>query len=275
MRGNTRLAYDPGISPDPTAATIVMLHAVLGDRSTFTTLREALSDRYRVLLPDARGHGASATLANQWYTVGELAEDVLAILDAEGVTRAHLAGHELGGATALEIARRAPDRVLSLVLIEPAINAVLDIDSDSRIVATRNDTRAADREAGDAAYKNLIDKALDGYLNPRWGPAWREEITKPRFGAVRRHAGALAGILPALDAFKIDRAELNAITVPTLVVMGEDIVPVARHASERLAGLLPNARLDRIRLESRANDPFGGETAIVLGDLIGSFAASP
>jgi pimeloyl-ACP methyl ester carboxylesterase len=260
MRGNTRVAYDPGSQTDPNAPAVVMLHALLADRSVFAAQRDALSDRYRVILPDARGHGASATLANQWYTVGELAQDVLAILDAEGITRAHLVGHELGGATALAIAQQAPERVASLVLIEPAVAFVLDGDPDSHVVTTRNETRSADREAGDAAYKGLTDKALDGYIGPRWGPSWRQEITKPRFGAVRRHAGALAGILPALDAFKIDRADLRAITVSTLLLIAEDTTPVARITTERLASLLPNASLECIRLGSRANDPFGADS---------------
>src|SRR5215204_4230949 len=84
-RGNTRVAYDPGSQSDPNAPAVVMLHALLADRSVFAAQRDVLSSRYRVILPDARGHGASATLANQWYTVAELAQDVLAIFDAEGI----------------------------------------------------------------------------------------------------------------------------------------------------------------------------------------------
>jgi 3-oxoadipate enol-lactonase len=268
MRGNTRVAYDPGSQTDVDAPTVVMLHALLADRATFASQRDALSERYRVILPDARGHGASATLANQWYSVGELAQDVTAILAAEGVVNAHLVGHELGGATALAIAQQAPDRVASLVLIEPAAAFVLDNDPDLQVTAPRNEMRSADREAGDAAYKGLADKALDGYLNPRWGPNWRQEITKPRFGAVRRHAGALAGILPALDAFKIDRADLRAITIPTLLLTGEDATPVARLTAERLVNLLPNALLERVRLGSRVNDPFGGDAAPSITKLV-------
>jgi 3-oxoadipate enol-lactonase len=270
LRGNTRVAYDPGSQSETSTPVVVMLHALLADRSTFAAQRDALSGRYRVILPDARGHGASATLANQWYTVAELAQDVLAILDTEGVSQAHLIGHELGAAIALAIAQQSPARVASLVMIEPAASFVLDNDPDSQVVAARNESRSADREAGDSAYKGLTDKALDGYLNPRWGLNWRQDITKPRFGAVRRHAGALAGILPALDSFKIDRADLRAITIPTLLVTGEDATPVAHHTAKRLSFELPNARLESIRFGSRPNDPFGGEVAAVLDGLIES-----
>jgi pimeloyl-ACP methyl ester carboxylesterase len=268
MRGNTRVAYDPGSQTDTTPPVVVMLHALLADRSNFAAQRDALSDSYRVILPDARGHGASATLANQWYTVAELAEDVLAILDAEGIAQAHLIGHELGGATALEVARRAPGRVASLILIEPAIYSVLDNDFDPKIVERRNERRSADREAGDAAYKGLTDNALDGYLNPRWGPDWRQEITRPRFGAVRRHAGALAGILPALDAFKIDRTELETMEIPTYLVNAPDTMRVAFYAMDRLRMYLPDAHPKRVRLGSRPNDPLGGDASHAIIMLI-------
>jgi 3-oxoadipate enol-lactonase len=274
-RGNSRIAYDPGASADPSAPVVVMLHGLLADRSIFSDLRESLGDRYRVIAPDARGHGASATLANQWYTVGELAQDVLAILDAEGISEAHLIGHELGGATALEVAHRAPDRVASLVLIEPAAYFVLDNDQNHDAARARNEARTADREVGDAAYKGLTDKALDGYLVPRWGAKWREEIARARFGAVRRHAGALAGIIPALDAFAIDRADLHAISASTLILTPDDSMPVARFTAERLASLLPNARQTCIHLGSRPNSPFGGDVAMVLAGLLTTHFGSP
>src|SRR5215218_3942955 len=52
MRGNTRIAYDPGSPPSPDAPVVVMLHALLADRSDFVTQRDALRDRFRVILPD-------------------------------------------------------------------------------------------------------------------------------------------------------------------------------------------------------------------------------
>ncbi|MFL5758346.1 MAG: alpha/beta fold hydrolase [Thermomicrobiales bacterium] len=269
-RGNSRIAYDPGAPADPDSPTIVMLHSLLADRSAFAAQREALGERYRIIAPDARGHGASATLANQWYTVGELAQDVLAILDAEGITQVHLVGHELGGVTGLELARRAPNRVASLMLIEPAVASILDIDSAPDAAQARTAARTSDREVGDAAYKGLTDTALDGYLIPRWGPNWRQVISTPRFGAVRRHAGALAGIIPALDSFTVDRADFRAISVPALLVIGEDATPLARVTAERLATLLPDARTEMVHLGSRPNNPFGGDAAAPINALVTS-----
>jgi pimeloyl-ACP methyl ester carboxylesterase len=202
QRHNSRIAYDPGSPPGMDDAPIVLLlHDLLADRGEFAAQRATLASAARVIVPDARGHGASATLANQWYTVAELAMDAQAILDLERVRRAHVVGHGLGAAAAFELARRAPDRVATLTLVEPALYAILDNDPDPAVVGLRNELRANDRAAADDAYKGLLDKALDTYVRPRWGAGWRERVPRPRLAAVRRHAAALAGLLPASSRF--------------------------------------------------------------------------
>jgi pimeloyl-ACP methyl ester carboxylesterase len=243
----------------------------LADRTAFAAQRAALGIEHRVITPDARGHGASATLANQWYTAAELAQDVLAIMDLEEVIAAHVVGHGLGGATAFELARRFGDRVASITLIEPALSAVLDNDQEPAVVGFRNELRATDRSAADAAYKGLVDKSLDTYLLPRWGADWRDSVTKPRQAAIRRHAAALSGLLPALDAYTIAKSELRQLLVPTLIVTGEDAHPIDRVTATRLASLLPVARIVRVPFASRANGPFIGDVAPALNALLADF----
>src|SRR5687767_6728999 len=140
VRNNSRLAYDPGPPPDAEQApTVVMLHDLLADRSAFSAQRASLSAGNRVITPDARGHGASATLANQWYTVAELAQDVISIMDLEEIVTTHVVGHGLGGATAFELARRFGDRIASITLIEPSLYAILDNDPEPAAAGYRNE----------------------------------------------------------------------------------------------------------------------------------------
>ena len=75
-----------------------------------------LRDRYSVVAFDNRGIGASTFTGNA-LTVGDMIEDALAIADAEGFERFHVAGHSLGGLIAQGIALRARERVLSLSLL--------------------------------------------------------------------------------------------------------------------------------------------------------------
>jgi pimeloyl-ACP methyl ester carboxylesterase len=77
---------------------------------------DAFREQYTVIAPDNRGIGASTYHAAK-LTVADMAGDALAIADAEGFDRFHLAGHSIGGLIAQEIALRARARVLSLALL--------------------------------------------------------------------------------------------------------------------------------------------------------------
>lgn len=251
-----------------------MLHATLTDHSEFIALREELAGRLRVILPDARGHGASPSLQNQWYSVAELAADVIAVLDAEEIESVNLVGHELGGTVAFEIARRHADRVQTLTLIEPELGSVLDNDPHPEMREARAAQRATDRAAGDAAYKQLADRSLDGYLVPRWGQDWRASVTKPRMGSIRRHAAALAGILPALDGYIVERQDAAELATPTLILRDEEAGMLDRAIALRLKDWLKNADVRTATLGDRALGAFRDEEASVLAHFLLDFWAA-
>ncbi len=274
-RQNARVAYDPGTAiagdaPPP----VVLLHDLLADRTAWTPLRAILANHRRVIVPDARGHGASPTLTNQWYTVAELAADLLAVLDAEQILAAHLVGHGLGAATAFELAHRHPARVHSLTLITPTLYCVLDNHPDPAVRSARNDLRTSDRAAADAAYKGLIDKALDTYLLPRQGANWRQTMTKPQFGAIRRHAAALSALLPALDAYTIDRTATRALTTRTLILIDAAAAAVDLMTADNLVDLLPNCRSARID-SSRDQQTTPSEAAQSIAAALSGFFEAP
>jgi pimeloyl-ACP methyl ester carboxylesterase len=254
-RGHSRIAYDPGEAGSARPVAL-LLHDLLGDRNQFAALRAGMAAQTRTIAPDARGHGASATLLNQWYSAAELADDALAVLDAEAVERALVIGHGLGGATALELARRTPRRVAGLVLIEPALYAVLDNDRDPSATRLRDERRVNDRAAADAAYKELTERALDLYIQPRWGDDWRASMPKPRSAAIRRQAGALTGLLPALDGQTIPKPELALIDRETLIVTGYDAQAIDRLTADRLAFHIPRAQSIQIPFGPRGIAPF-------------------
>src|SRR5215211_6818072 len=77
---------------------------------------DGLRDRYAVAAPDNRGIGGSTT-GPAPLTIEAMAEDVLAIANAEGFERFHLAGHSLGGLIAQAVALQSPARVYSLALL--------------------------------------------------------------------------------------------------------------------------------------------------------------
>lgn len=77
---------------------------------------DALADRYRCLPFDNRGMAASQPLGAP-LSVEQMAEDAVALMDAEGWPSAHLVGHSMGGPIALQVALAARDRVRSLALL--------------------------------------------------------------------------------------------------------------------------------------------------------------
>src|SRR5260370_31580607 len=117
-RDGVAIAYDvtpppPGASAPP---TVVLLHNIMCDRHVFDHAVAALRPRFRTIAIDFRGHGQSA-LPAQEFSVDDLAGDVIAVMDQEGVARASVVGLSLGATVALEVALRAPARVERLVLM--------------------------------------------------------------------------------------------------------------------------------------------------------------
>lgn len=261
-----RLSYE--VSGPEAAPVVVLLHATMASRSTLAPLQERLEVSHRILLPDARGHGASSALTKRDLSSTDLANDVVAILEAEGISSAvHLVGHGQGAIAALELAHWRPDRVTSLVLIEPDAISVLEGERDEEVVALREAARKANRQAADDSYKGLADKALNGYLDRRWGPGWRARLTKPRLAAVRRSMPGLAASLDALERFRILPEHLENITFPVLIVTGGDTAAAEKLIADRLAAWIPG--VERMEADSLpGGDPFGTEGGGIAGQIV-------
>lgn len=103
---------------DAPGPPLVLLHGLFGNGGNWRPIAQALSDRHRVLAPDLRNHGASPHDASMGYPA--MAADVLALLDAEGIERAVVIGHSMGGKTAMWLALTAPGRVAALGVVDIA-----------------------------------------------------------------------------------------------------------------------------------------------------------
>lgn len=87
--------------------------------SNYSRNLAALAASFRVLLPDMPGFGKSTKGLNAADPFGDLADCMHGLLDALGIPRAHVVGNSLGGACALRMALKQPDRVGRLVLMGP------------------------------------------------------------------------------------------------------------------------------------------------------------
>jgi pimeloyl-ACP methyl ester carboxylesterase len=95
---------------------LVLIQGMGFDRHGWDRIPGKLRRRFRLVLVDNRGCGRSDR-AGRSFTVADMAGDVVAVLDAAGIGRAHVLGASLGGMVAQELAIRHPDRVDALVLV--------------------------------------------------------------------------------------------------------------------------------------------------------------
>ena len=126
----SRAARRPGSRPCPPSSDVVMLsHSVAGagpdvvllhgvglDHTMWDRCLPALVEEHRVTTVDLRGHGASGP-ASPGTSLGDLADDVLEVIDAVGAARVHLVGFSLGALVAAYLAEHHRDRVATLSLV--------------------------------------------------------------------------------------------------------------------------------------------------------------
>src|SRR3954469_20459949 len=99
------------------AAPVVVLSNSLGaTRAMWDPQVPALAERYRVVTYDTRGHGESPAPAGP-YTLDDLVDDLVALLDEVAPERAHVAGLSLGGMIGMRLAVRNPERVHRLAVL--------------------------------------------------------------------------------------------------------------------------------------------------------------
>jgi pimeloyl-ACP methyl ester carboxylesterase len=109
------MVYHVGGEGDP----VVLVHGLAGGSANWCEVVPELVETHRVIAVDLPGHAGSAPLPRD-ATVGDFAAAVAAVLDAEGVDSALVAGHSFGGLVALRLAHARPELVRGLLLVSPA-----------------------------------------------------------------------------------------------------------------------------------------------------------
>jgi len=147
------------------APTVVLAHGFCTSAAMWDRQLPALLPRYRVITYDARGHGLStAPAGEESYRLGRMVADLHGLLGHLGVERAHIAGHSMGGGTAMAFGARHPELCIALLICnidgghQPA-DPVLDAQRD----ADRQRGREIVRERGLVHYARRI---LDNRLAP-------------------------------------------------------------------------------------------------------------
>ncbi|HEY1358315.1 MAG TPA: 3-oxoadipate enol-lactonase [Thermoleophilaceae bacterium] len=189
-----------------------------------------LTERFRVLRYDQRGHGGSPAPPGP-YTVGELAGDVLALLDGLGLERVSWCGTSLGAMTGMRIAIDEPARIdrLALCCTSPHLGP-------PEMWAER---AATVRDEGMAA---ILDAQLDRWFTPEFRSGDSEALGRTRRGLLEASPDGYASCCEAIAAFDV-RDELGRIGAPTLVIAGSDDQATPPDHGRLIADSIDGARL--------------------------------
>ena len=216
------------------APAVLMIQGLGADKHGWDMQRFVLATRYRVVAFDNRGAGRSDKPFGP-YSLEQMADDAMVVLDAAGVDVAHVVGASMGGAIALIVALEHPERVRSLTLACTACRNHpwrRELLSGWATRATEQGMAAMTREAarwviGPRSFRRLLPAF--GWLGPL---------------ALGRSSHAFVAQVRAILATDESMADrLGEITVPTLVVVGNQDILTPRGDSEELAERLPNAEL--------------------------------
>ncbi|MGW5521180.1 3-oxoadipate enol-lactonase [Gordonia sp. NPDC003950] len=214
------------------APVVVLSNSLGSDHRMWDAQLPELEKHFRVVRYDTRGHGASPVPAGP-YSIDDLADDVVALLDRLGVASAHVVGLSLGGMTAMRLAVRNPDRVNRIGLLCTA--AYLP-------PATGWTDRAATVRAGGSGA--VADAVLTRWFSPGF---LADDANSDRLDHFREMIAATpgegyAGCCEAIAAMD-QRADISAITAATLAIAGADDPATPPEMLAALADSVPDAKL--------------------------------
>ena len=229
---STRIHYE--VTGKSGATPVLMIQGLGASKNAWNLQRIAMATRFRIISFDNRGAGRSDK-PTESFTLEQMADDALAVLDAAGIDTAHVVGASMGGVISQIVAVKYPHRVRSLTLV---------------CTACRNHPwrqELLQSWAKTAADKGMIEvgkEAAQWVMSPR---SFRRLV--PAFTWM----GPLAALRPRhsfvsqIDAILNTREDLvdqlSTITAPTMVIVGNQDILTPRGDSEEIAERIPNAEL--------------------------------
>jgi esterase len=216
-------------------APILCIHGGGSSALMWAEAFEELARLGRVIAYDRRGCTRSERPEPYERTsVAEQADDAAALLDALAATPAVVIGRSYGGAVAIDLALRYPDRVRALVLLEgdalglssAALEWTKGIRDRLRDVAARDGV--------DAVYGALIDEVVG---EGAWG-SFPDQVRQ----ILTQNGPALLAELDYVDEVMPDSAAFATIDKPALLVAASESPPEQREMTEAMTGALPHAR---------------------------------
>ncbi|WP_447969220.1 alpha/beta fold hydrolase [Nitrospira sp. M1] len=213
---------------------LVFIHAFPLSQRMWNPQTEALSEHYRVITLDLRGHGESDALL--WnFTLEDYAKDVHDLLQHLNIQQATFIGLSMGGYTLFAFYRLFPDMVQALVL------------ADTRAQADSEEGKAGRQAMAQTAYKEgptaIADMMIPKLLAPTTLGQRHDLVEHVRSMILTNQSSGIIVDLMSMADRSDSTPHLSEISCPTLVIVGEEDVATPPSESHYMAERIPQARL--------------------------------
>jgi len=202
---NSRIYYE---MQGPSSAPVLLLSNSLGTNvGLWNPQVSEFAREFRILRYDMRGHGQSE-VSPAPYSIQQLAQDVLALLDALNISAVHFCGLSIGGAIGMALAIRAPQRLQKVILCNTAAKIGTSESWNARIAAVRKGGMTA-----------IVDPVLERWFTPDFRQRAPAAIAATGSMLLNTPAEGYIGCCEALRDMDL-RDAIAQIRVPTLVIAG-------------------------------------------------------
>ncbi len=192
---------------------VVLLHPFPANREFWLPVTQFLSTRYRLIMPDLRGHGDSS-LGDGSATMSKHAADVAHVMNAAGVDRAPLIGVSIGGYVIFEFWRQFRERVSALVLC------------NTKASADTAEARAGRLQAAEDVLQRGTEPFFEGMLQTVLGETTRQLRPDLVEGALRMMRKMSPEDVASVQRGMAERPDsiptAHTINVPTLLITGDE-----------------------------------------------------
>jgi pimeloyl-ACP methyl ester carboxylesterase len=192
---------------------LLLIHGCPENGDLWQEVIDALAEECTVLIPDTPGTGESK-LVSEYVNIGELAESMRAILKQEGVEKAVVAGHSMGGYIALALAAQYPEMIAGLSLVHSTATA----DTEEKKEARRKSISLIRKGGKEAFVKGMIPNLFAGHFKKE-NPGIMER-------QVQRAMAMEDGTMIAFNQAMIDRPDrtevLKTASFPVQFIVGKE-----------------------------------------------------
>ena len=226
----TPVAVHSVVTGRPDRPAVVLSNSLGSTHRMWDAQLDALNEHFTVVRYDTRGHGASPVPAGP-YSIDDLTDDLIALLDRLDIERAHIVGLSLGGMTALRLAARNPERVGRMALLCTAAHLPP--------AHAWRERAALVRAQGSAAVAAAVVSRWFTAAHLTARPDIRDHYQQMVAATPPQGYAACCEAIAEHDV----RQDLSGIGAPTLAIAGADDIATPPACLEEIAAAVPGSKL--------------------------------